>query len=229
MFSFQGFPDNSRFTPVPNLLFGPLLEEIEDHRVLRCLLRVLWLYAQKKGSPRFLSWEELLADPTLSRVVSSAGVSAAVGLEETLAKTVATGALLRVGGGVYVPNTEEGRRAASHLSARMDGEAASDDGEPLAAPVSKPNIFGLYEDNIGLITPIMADELREAEELYPQAWVEEAFREAVTRNKRSWRYVEAILKGWAAEGRGHGESGGHTKKADSRDWIRRHGLPRPSR
>ncbi|MCH7997643.1 MAG: DnaD domain protein, partial [Chloroflexi bacterium] len=94
---------------------------------------------------------------------------------------------------------------------------------------SRPNIFSLYEENIGIMGHIMAEELKEAEKSYPQEWIEEAFREAVVQNKRSWRYIEAILKGWMTEGREHGEPGRHSKKVDAREWIRRHGLPRPSR
>jgi len=57
----------------------------------------------------------------------------------------------------------------------------------------RPNIFILYEQNIGLLTPPIADELRQAEQTYPAGWIEEAFREAVSLNKRSWRYIRAIL------------------------------------
>ncbi len=66
----------------------------------------------------------------------------------------------------------------------------------------RPNIFILYEQNIGLLTPPIADELRQAEQTYPAGWIEEAFREAVSLNKRSWRYIRAILERWRTQGRG---------------------------
>jgi DnaD/phage-associated family protein len=84
--------------------------------------------------------------------------------------------------------------------------------EPWEEPADRPNIYGLYEQNIGLINPMIADELREAEELYPEVWIEDAFREAVGQNKRSWRYIASILERWEREGRGHGEPGRHSKK-----------------
>ena len=59
---------------------------------------------------------------------------------------------------------------------------------------------------------MIADELREAEELYPEDWIEDAFREAVGQNKRSWRYIARILERWEHEGRGHGQPGRHSKK-----------------
>jgi DnaD/phage-associated family protein len=65
----------------------------------------------------------------------------------------------------------------------------------------QPNIFRLYEENIGPLTPMIAEALREAESTYPAQWVEEAFRIAVENNVRRWRYVEAILRSWQEEGR----------------------------
>ena len=69
----------------------------------------------------------------------------------------------------------------------------------------KPNIFALYEQNIGLLTPMIAEELKEAEKLYPVSWIEEAFKEAVSLNKRNWRYISRILERWASEGKDSGE------------------------
>ena len=69
-------------------------------------------------------------------------------------------------------------------------------------PIARPNIFGLYEENIGALTPILADLLREAEKEYAPTWVEYAFREACNHNKRSWKYVETILKRIKTEGFG---------------------------
>ena len=66
---------------------------------------------------------------------------------------------------------------------------------------AQPNIFALYEDNIGTIGPMLAEELKEAEERYPAYWITEAFQTAVDENKRSWRYINGILRRWASQGR----------------------------
>ena len=68
--------------------------------------------------------------------------------------------------------------------------------------VERPNIFTLYEQNMGLLLPLLAEELREAGEHYPVEWIEEAFRLAVQQNKRNWSYIRAILKRWESEGKG---------------------------
>lgn len=67
--------------------------------------------------------------------------------------------------------------------------------------VERPSIFTLYEQNVGLVTPIIADRLVEAIERYPELWVEDAIEEAVAYNRRNWRYIQRILENWASEGR----------------------------
>jgi DNA replication protein len=67
--------------------------------------------------------------------------------------------------------------------------------------IDRPNIFVLYEQNIGLLSPLIADELKDAADQYPAEWVEAAFREAVLHNKRKWSYIRAILRRWETEGR----------------------------
>ena len=63
-----------------------------------------------------------------------------------------------------------------------------------------------YEENVGMLTPHLADEFRDFEEQRhpPESWGEEAVHEAATHNKRSWAYVRAVLRRWCEEGRGGG-------------------------
>jgi DnaD/phage-associated family protein len=101
---------------------------------------------------------------------------------------------------------------------RLAAEGVSiEEPRPAAEREAAPNIFALYEANIGSITPLLVDELREAEERYPAEWIEDAFREAAELNKRSWRYVRAILQRWETEGRGHEE---HRRNPEA-DWLAR--------
>ncbi len=63
------------------------------------------------------------------------------------------------------------------------------------------NIFKLYEANIGPLSPIIADALRELDQTYPADWIEEAISIAVRNNARKLRYIEAILQSWQEEGK----------------------------
>ena len=76
----------------------------------------------------------------------------------------------------------------------------------------QPNIFTLYEDNIGPLTPLIADTLRDAEKEFPEAWIRQAVEIAVQNNVRKWIYIEAILRSWQDGGRDERQDRGYTKK-----------------
>jgi DnaD/phage-associated family protein len=77
---------------------------------------------------------------------------------------------------------------------------------PAVTP-ERPNVFRLYEQNVGILTPLIADHLIDALETYPRDWIEDAINEAVTYNRRSWRYIQRILEQWTATGRGAADGG----------------------
>lgn len=57
-----------------------------------------------------------------------------------------------------------------------------------------------YEENIGMLTPIVAEQLKTFVDDYPPGWFEKATKEAVLRGKRNIAYILAILKRWSVEG-----------------------------
>jgi DnaD/phage-associated family protein len=59
--------------------------------------------------------------------------------------------------------------------------------------------FKAYE-NIGLMTPIISEKMKDAIKEYTEDWVVAAIEESVIQNKKSWGYIEAILKRWAVDG-----------------------------
>lgn len=61
-------------------------------------------------------------------------------------------------------------------------------------------IFRMYEAEIGLLTPLISDALKTWSDEVPHQWLIDAMRRAVVSNKRSWAYVEAILRAWKAKG-----------------------------
>ena len=222
--SFPGFPPGTRSVPVPGPVLGPLLEAITDMAELKCTLRFLWLVGLQRGQPRSVAASALTQDPVLLASLGSVGA-----VRQGLDRAVRRGTLLAAadgsGGTLYLLHTQENRRVADAMGPPPPQEA--DAVEPEApVPADQPNIFTIYEENIGMVTPLVADELREAEQAYPWPWIEDAFREAVDRNKRSWRYISRILERWATEGRGDGEPGRHSETITAAEYIRRYGLPR---
>lgn len=214
MKAFAGFPQRMQFTPVPNLFFSQVLPHVDDIAELRVTLHIFWTLYQKKGYPRFATYRELAGDRALM-----AGLGGLDALRHGLEGATSRGTLLRLtlerdgrDEELYFLNDESGRSAVEKVERGEVELGALPKREPCADPKVQPNIFALYEENIGMLTPIMADELRQAENLYPASWIEDAFKEAVRRNKRSWPYISRILERWSVEGRENGKRGGDTKE-----------------
>jgi DNA replication protein len=215
MKGFIGFPaGNLRFTPVPDLFFSELLPQIDSLPELKVTLHVIWLLYRKTGQPRCVSREELLSDEVLLRGLKVAGRSPQGLVMEGLERAVARGTLLHLAAGTedgdeldwYFINSDGGRRAAEQV---RRGELVLPASAVLEEPqvdLERPNIFVLYEQNIGTLQPMIAEELQEAEQNYPTEWIAEAFKIAVEQNVRKWRYIEAILERWATEGKDDGEA-----------------------
>ena len=209
MKGFSGFPAGKvRFTPLPNLFFSKLLPAIDDLAELKVTLHIFWLLHQKKGYLRYVSRRELEADGVLLGGLRGTGQGPEECLGQALERAVARGTLLHVTARQgderddwYFMNTDAGRKAVEKIRrGELELEAAISPGE-VRLEVERPNIFVLYEQNIGLLTPLIAEELRDAEKAYPADWIEEAFRIAVEHNARHWRYMRSILERWAAEGK----------------------------
>jgi len=216
---FAGFPARMQFTPLPNFFFSSLLPQISDITELKTTLHILGALYHKRGYPRFLTHRELLGDASLMTSLGEAVKPPKEALRQALEMVIKRGTILHIvldGDGVpediYLLNTESNRQVVTKI---QSGELSLTElkaerrtriqVEPEAIPGEEPSdIFTLYEQNIGMLTPMIADELREAEKLYPVIWIKDAIKEAVTHSKRKWSYISAILERWSAEGRSDG-------------------------
>ncbi len=223
-------PRPDAVVPVPAALFGPLLERVTDAATLRCALRVIFVL-HRKGSapgrgrgPSTVTAVELAADPVL-------GAGDELAVERALESLADVGVLLRVGER-YALDTAANRRALASMgegdgpSTRSfdtlrtaSGRTAADD----AVVGPRPDVFRLYEENIGVITPMAAERLKDMEDEYPAEWIAEAFGQAVVSNARSLRYVEAVLRRWRDDGRGDGTAGGRAGAVRASEIVRRPG------
>ena len=209
MTPFDGFPARMQFTRIPNVFFSRLLPRIDDIAELKVTLFVLARLYTKKSHPRFVSLAELADDPALGE---SLGKAAPVTLGKALEAATKRGTFLHLAldrdgqrYDIYLLNAAAERQALENIQSgqtELPGLKARPVSEGPA--VETPNIFSLYEENIGLLTPMVAEELKEVEKLYPPIWFKEAVKEAVSLNKRSLRYIIRILESWAREGKGRG-------------------------
>lgn len=67
--------------------------------------------------------------------------------------------------------------------------------------LERPNAFRVFEENIHMLTPVVADTLTDALAEYPAGWTEDAIREAALSGGKTVKYVIGILERWRKEGR----------------------------
>jgi DnaD/phage-associated family protein len=225
---FQGFPARMDFTPIPNLFLSRLMPQITDIAELKTILHIFMSIYSKKGYPRFISSSELLNKAILMQNLKQADKSSEEVLVNSLESAVTRGVILHLAvdcngkpEDIYFLNTQSDRQAMERIKS---GDLNLPGFETKAIPVAQtkelPDIFTLYEDNIGMLTPIIADELKEAEKLYSHTWIRDAIKKAVNQNKRKWNYISAILERWSAEGRSDGAYRRDSEKEDPDKYIR---------
>jgi len=198
MKTFKGFTDAETFTQVPDTFFHQLLSEIDDGAELKITLYFLWRVEHMEGSYRALHEADFDAKGLgLSVKEIPAGIE----------KAVKRGSILKAEQEAevfYFLNSPRGRAAAN---AFLHGERQA--AGITASPFERPNIFRLYEENIGPLTPLIADKLKDDEDTYTEEWVAEAIEIAAINNVHKLPYIESILKDWKENGR--------AKKQDRRD------------
>jgi DNA replication protein len=222
--TFPGFPSGKiRFYALPAPFFSDLLPEIDNLAEMKVTLYVLWYLDQLEGNIRYVRREDFNEDPRFMAGLGRTPEAAQAALDEALERAVGRNTLLKAeleldtGNQVlYFLNSPRGRAA---IQAIQNGEwtPTGDTRQPVGLNLERPNIYRLYEENIGPLTPMIAETLRETEQTYPAGWIEEAIRIAVENNIRRWRYVEAILRSWQEEGRNEQNRGDSQK--DRRRYV----------
>jgi DnaD/phage-associated family protein len=209
MAKFKGFTDSETFTQLPDGFFHHLLKDIQDAEELKVTTYFLWRVEHMEGPFRAMCETDFDAkDLGLSIDEIKSG----------LGKAVKRGSILKSqheADVFYFLNSPRGRAAAEAFAKGQWRESAKILSAP---PMERPNVFKLYEENIGALTPLIADTLKDAEELYQSDWIADAIELAVKNNKRNWKYCEAILKRWKEEGRAEKQDRRDAEK-DRRKYI----------
>jgi len=192
------------------------MPQILDVTELKVTMSIFHLLSHKREYPPFVTYEELL-----SQTVSMPGIDEEA-THHALDLATNRGSILRLNLNIdgkwaeaYFANIECDREAINTI----EHSGVSTGKEGTGQALQRFNIFALYEQNIGVITPMIAEELKEAEKLYPAQWIEEALKEAVMLNKRSWKYVARILERWTSEGKDSGAYRQGIKKGSPDKYI----------
>jgi len=217
-----------KFTAVPDFFLSKVLPQMSDMAELKTTLHIFQALYHKRGYPRFATYKELAGNKSLMSSLKGDTQPADKALRRALEMAAERGTILhltldRDGAleDIYFLNTEadrqviariqKGELSLSGLKAREP--AYVDAGEP-------PDIFTLYEQNIGILGQIASEQLIDLENLYPADWIRDAFKEAVSHNKRSISYIAKILENWSTEGRSDGTHRGDTKKTDPDKYLK---------
>lgn len=198
------------YTQVPNDYFDLVMEmTIAEIRVLSALIRVTLGYHRDEIT---LTIREMARITNLDPKSVMAGASKLEerGLIERTVEKITTVTKWRVVIGdpklwekivKTVGNDSEEKSSLPYNKKKKSKE--NEDEDALAQnlkDVAMKEISRTYESVIGIINPIIADELREAVDLYPSKWIMDAIHEAAIQNKHSWKYISAILTRWKAQG-----------------------------
>ncbi|HBF40570.1 MAG TPA: hypothetical protein DDW19_01955 [Anaerolineaceae bacterium] len=225
---FDGFQaTKTRATPVPSAFFTDLLPAIDNLAELKITLYAIWHLDHQEGMNRHLLLEDFLGDPKLCEGLGRSKKVWEEAVRDGIERACQRGTLICVESDstkVYFLNSQRGRAAATALT-KGEWNLADQPSMEITLEMERPNIFNLYEKNIGPLTPILAQTLQEAEQLYPAEWIEEAIRAAALKNARNWRYIEAILRSWKEKGRdetdrrNHQENGRKYIEGEYADFI----------
>ena len=224
MREFNGFLDDSaRMIPVPTQFFNELLGQIDNLNEIRVTLFIIGFIGQSGDYANCILMQDFNNNSQFMASLGNNPKEATANLQDGLDKAVQRGALLRIAGAntpsqqtYFFLNTPRGRSSAQAL--QQGGQTPITASAMINASKERPNLFALYEANIGALTPMIAETLRDAEKVYPAEWLEEAMKIAVQNNIRRWRYVEAILKSWKEEGRHGGDQ--QTAQEDYRRYVK---------
>ena len=206
--SFNGFaPGKQPILAIPAAFISELLPLIDDLAELKVTLYFMWAIQQRDGRFRYLRRRDFLNDASFMAGLAGFDFEPGATLDAALNRACTRGTLLcaeiTLAGEpeqLYFINTELGRETFEQVK-RGGWLPSLGDDEPVEILPDRPNIYRLYEDNIGPLTPMIADTLKDAEREFPMAWIEEAIRIAVESNARSWRFIQAILDRWQKEGK----------------------------
>ncbi len=221
---FPGFaPGSAAMVQLPESFFSELLPLVDNTAELKVLLFCFWALPQKEGHFRYLRRDDFAGSKSLMRGLAAVDTSGEPGaiLDAALNSAINRGALVSAELTInaqretlYFVNTERGRTAVAQIKAGAFRPVDEDRAVEILPP--RPTIYRLYEDNIGPLTPMISDNLKDMAQEFPAYWIEEAVGISVQANKRSLRYIRAILDRWRTEGRSELEPDAQNTEEESR-------------
>jgi len=143
-------------------------------------------------------------------------------LQRTLAKCIEEGRIHENGSGIHITNWSAYQSEYQRQRPYRGDKSKNQQQEPhQAGEPEDPNfaqICQIYEANIGQLTPIIGDRLKELADHYSPKWFEDAVKTACEANVRRLNYIKAILDRWQTEGKS-GDKGKSAKPKVQEQWL----------
>ena len=206
MDTFLGFSEEeSEHTSIPSSFFTEVLCQIDHLGELKTTLYAFWYFQKQEGNAPFLEIKNLTSDKMFINGLSGSPTEAEKILVDSLHRAVERGTLVKVemkkeNEILSLLNTPRGRAAVKAIE-KGEWDPRKTPRAEISLENERPDVFQIYEKNIGPLTPMIAEDLKDAERTYPIEWLKDAIHIAVQKNVRRWNYVEAILKSWKEKGR----------------------------
>lgn len=210
----SGF-QSPNFTQVPNDFF-PLIPDMEDAELRVTLVMIRETFGYHRADFR-MGIKKLAVAAGLSPNGARAGAEAAEERGtfrrsnpneqgsaewELVVEHPVIEALSATGGGAVSepPGVQPVNGGGAVAEVQLGIKESNKESKRNTTTPAKPNNFVLYEGNIGPITPLISDAIKDAEKTYSPEWVGRAILEAAKSNVRNMKYIEGILQGYAKRG-----------------------------
>ena len=200
------FKTGQKMIPFPVQLFTEILPRLHNESQLRATLYTWYAIMSKGSGQRYVYLSQLLTDPVLLSWFTHLGGKN--GIQRGLDQSCREGIFLQLQIGeddkILAPNDESGARLITDMkseSVAHHNQSRDSSPETNYERTVVSNVVEKYENEIGMLTPVIADMIAIAEQMYPTTWILEALDIAAQSNARSWKYVTAILARWKNEGK----------------------------
>jgi DNA replication protein len=189
---------------IPESFISEHLSKINDPDLFKLLLYIFWRFDKVKAQVKYITLESIIKDLAFSEFFGTTSNEIKIRILELLTKAIEQGIL------IICPNPEQAKidlyfynsiRNQEIIELIKSGDLRVENLQNISLTSIKPNVFKLYEENIGPLTPMIAETLEDASNNFPINWINEAIQIAVENNVRRWKYIQAILNRWQEEGK----------------------------
>lgn len=200
---------------IPESFVVEHLQKIKDPDLFKLLLYIFWRFNKTQNQVNFINLETILNDEIFCENFGRNADEIKERVSELLSLALKMEILIychhpeQAKIDLYFYNSSKNKEIIELIET---GDIEIKDLKDITLISIRPNIFKLYEENIGPLTPLIAETLEDASNNFSEHWIKEAIQIAVENNVRRWNYIKAILDRWQEEGKNARRDQKHTQE-----------------